>query len=35
MEVWVEGLSYLLFGVGVLFWLWGNGAAPWGSLDFI
>ncbi|MFS8804320.1 monovalent cation/H(+) antiporter subunit G [Synechococcus sp. R55.6] len=24
MEVWVEGLSYLLFGVGVLFWLWGT-----------
>ncbi|MGY2766537.1 monovalent cation/H(+) antiporter subunit G [Thermostichus sp. MS-CIW-26] len=24
MEVWVEGLSYLLFGIGVLFWLWGT-----------
>ncbi|MGY2725865.1 monovalent cation/H(+) antiporter subunit G [Thermostichus sp. OS-CIW-26] len=24
MGVWVEGLSYLLFGIGVLFWLWGT-----------
>ncbi|ABC99907.1 MULTISPECIES: monovalent cation/H(+) antiporter subunit G [unclassified Synechococcus] len=24
MEVLVEALSYLLFGIGVLFWLWGT-----------
>jgi len=24
MEVLVEALGYLLFGIGVLFWLWGT-----------
>ncbi|MFS8855866.1 monovalent cation/H(+) antiporter subunit G [Synechococcus sp. H55.7] len=24
MEILMEALSYLLFGIGVLFWLWGT-----------
>jgi len=24
MEILIEALSYLLFGIGVLFWLWGT-----------
>jgi multicomponent Na+:H+ antiporter subunit G len=24
MELLIEGLSYVLFGIGVLFWLWGT-----------